>query len=483
MRRARAGDYWRRVYERPFEVRLDSVAFKEVRGIGSGQICFNGAISAICGANGVGKSTLVDVLVAALDVSAMADPRPPGLRLRGSQLEAVLQKDSTSHKIQTAFDQDVGCSVSPAVEVSVELVDPATESGELSKQFSTMPNLDELLEPISPTEADEKELKELSYLVGKDYEACLTYEIDEFADKPICPYFQVQSGGASYGSETMGLGEMALFLTRWHLQRSSKNSIVVVEEPETHVTPRSEGALLDLLAKYSLKRSLWVILTTHSAGIVSRIPRENTILLFRDADGIGFINGPTESQLYSTLGMDCGRNGVLLVEDRGAREFAKAWLRHHEPDLLVVFEIKDAGGESDIENALRKFPRTEDWLRVIGLFDGDQRGRTTGEYNWPYTFLPGSDAPEIMLRTVATESAGSVAKELRRNESDVRLALGAVEGMDHHDWYEELGKRLSVDYEQLMTVLFTVWLDKEGNAECAEEAYEELVSILRPAPK
>ena len=95
-------------------------------------------------------------------------------------------------------------------------------------------------------------------------------------------YFEVTTEGVTYGSEMMGLGELALHLMLWHLERVEPQSIMLIEEPETHISPRSQQALLNVLARASARKKLWVIVTTHSAGIVARIPREHIRLVYRD---------------------------------------------------------------------------------------------------------------------------------------------------------------------------------------------------------
>jgi hypothetical protein len=245
MRNARREDYWRRVYARHYPASLASLSFKNVLGLGEGEVQFNGAITVFCGANGVGKSTLMDVVMGVLDVDGMGGRVIGKKRLRGSHLEAVLVTNGTRVEVKATYDAEGTGHANPSGDVSVTLIDPGVESARLATWYSTIAHLDELLEPLSPIEASSEELREVSELVGKDYELCHTFEIDQFGDEEIFPYFRVSSAGMTYGSETMGIGEMALFLTRWQLLRAPPKSVVLIEEPEVHVTPKSQKMLLD----------------------------------------------------------------------------------------------------------------------------------------------------------------------------------------------------------------------------------------------
>jgi len=477
MRTARTSDYWRKVCSRPYESRLNSLDYKNVTGIGQGQVPFGAGITALCGANGVGKTRLLETIYAALDPVTVADIPHRLRRLAGAEITAHVTIEGRDLAVVSRFDTENPTVSDNAVEICVTLVDTAIESVRLISLFTEMKNLDEFLEALSPREAKPEELELLSYIVGRDYESCQTYEIDEYEEMQTFPYFRVTSGGIAYGSEAMGLGEMSLHLLHWHLARIPQGSILLIEEPETYISPRSQAAFSNVLARYSTEKSLWIILTTHSPEVVSQVPIEHVRLLFRQGGQVTVAPNPTELLLQTVLGIRSRYSGVFLVEDKAAREFVLAWLGKLDPGLLQKFRVLDVGGDGEIKNALSKFPKVGDWLKVVGIFDPDMRGLEE-EYNWPYTFLPGDGNPETMLRTFCIGRGDAVAAQLGRAVCDVEIILASLEGLNHHDWFEDLSRNLGIGYGQLMGALFTIWFESETNSQMALQALAVLQNTL-----
>lgn len=474
MRTAKAQDWRRRISQKAYKLRIDALVFKRVVGIGSGTVPFNGAITAICGANGVGKTTLLQSVLGSLD--ARAEFNPLIGRMQDAELEASLTVDGEQRQRASKFQPNIEPVIGGYDSAPITKIDPGADGARLISLFSEVQNLDELLEPLSPAESDEEELSTLSYMVGRQYSSCKTYEIEDYNDQATFPYFVVESW-ASYGSEHMGLGELSLFLMYWHLKRIPEGSILLIEEPETHISPQSQRALLDVIAKFSTQKSLWIILTTHSPGILADIPLEHIRLLSREGGAVMVNNAPTRSQLNSILGIGQQFIGALLVEDRAAREFARTWINHNDPEILRWVDFVDTGSEANTVAAL-SFPRVDSWLRFVGIFDGDARSRITELYKWPYAFLPGNQSPERTLREVVVGNSQELAAKARRHVQDVAFVLSEIEGRDPHDWFEELHKRLGLSYEQLMTALFSIWVDIPQNGKQAKEAFDELVTKL-----
>ena len=509
MRNAKAGDFWRAVYKGKYSIKLAKFSYNNLVGLGDGSIEFSGGITIICGGNGVGKSTLLNAIR-----SCLATDRSPKhwlTRLVGSQLEAsievrnntstiILGADDFSSVIEEQSDNietttleldsssdksvldDVPTSSESTAGFNVLYLDLASQSAQLILHYSTLKNFDEILEGLSPGEANDQDLETLSYLVGKDYSQCFTYEIEEFGDEMLRPYFRVTASGSEYGSESMGVGEMALHLIYWHLKRVPEETVLLLEEPETHISPRSQGAIMNVLAKFSAEKKLWTICTTHSPAIVARIPKQHIKLLSRMGTSVQVITSPKQAQLDLVFAVSTKVSGVFFVEDGAACAFLQNWLELSAPDLLGVFEIVKTTSESEIQEALKRFPRVGPWLKVVGIFDGDMRGRLKTKFNWPHAFLPGTKSPEGLVRKAVLENPGRLAQQLGRDLEDIKLILSQVEGYDVHDWYDELRKALKVTYHQLMRYSFSVWHEVEDNSKIAMDALSALTKALYANP-
>jgi predicted ATPase len=478
MKTARAKDHWRRVYNNIYNSSFDTLEFVHLLGIGDGIIKFDGGISAICGSNGVGKSTLLDAIQCAMKVDKIEGSLASKRRLRGSTLRAGLTHRGHPLSITTVTDDEATAKADQSHEIELAFIDSSWASSDLVRVFNDTADLEEIIRANDFAELSLQEIDMLSFMNAKTYDRVRVAEIDGDLGEGVYPYFEVSTGGQSYGSESMGLGELSLHLIFWSVRRLKRNSILLLEEPEAHLSPKSQSALMDVLAKYSEEKKLWIILTTHSAGIVSKIPSEHVRLLYRSGNTVTVISDPSRSQLNSIVGMKKQYSGLLIVEDRAARVFAKTWLSKIAPEILQEFDVVDANSNSVVMNILKIFPSIK-WLKLIGLLDGDQRDQAV-EASWPCTFLPGNLCPEQDLRAAAEADVAKMASRLSRTPADLAFIFSQLEGKDHHDWFEELHKNLDISYDALMWTLVSHWYESGDNSILSGTALAALLHIIDP---
>jgi predicted ATPase len=475
MRRARSADHWRRVYAKTYHLQVREVMYDGVPGIGTGRIAFRGGITAICGGNGVGKSTLLNAIAHSLSDTASAK----GVEFSATALKAHLERAGSRVTIDTTFSPLVR-AIEPSGPMPPLLrVDTGREGARLIEFVRSMVNRDELLEAYSPVELDSHALGRLGYVMGRQYERCEVFEVDEFEHVGVFPYFRVTSDGVSYGSESMGHGEFVLHWTMWMLDRAPKDSILLLEEPEAHVSAYSQEALLNVLAHTSEEKHIWVILTTHSAGILRRVPKEHVVLVFRQKGACKVMQAPTVTQLAEAVGLQMPVSGVALVEDRCAREFVRAWLHIAAPDVAAVLDVRDCGSASNVERVLRDFPKGSVARAapvLVGLLDGGMPFEASSP-PWLRLHLPMDVSPEAVLRS-AGEHISLVSTITGRDEGTIGFVLSAISGLDHHDWLEELSRRLGIAFSDMIRVLVQIWLAQPQAHEKSAGVISELRQYL-----
>lgn len=91
MRSARQDDFWRAVKRKAgWRISIDRVDYDAIPSIGSGTITFLAPISFMCGPNGVGKTTLLRAIGAALRPQEAATSPSTAFRLKGGGLMSII---------------------------------------------------------------------------------------------------------------------------------------------------------------------------------------------------------------------------------------------------------------------------------------------------------------------------------------------------------------------------------------------------------
>jgi hypothetical protein len=292
------------------------------------------------------------------------------------------------------------------------------------------------------------------------------------------PYFKVISGEAEYGTEAMGLGELALHYIVWALKRAADQSVILIEEPETFIAEQSQSKLMDFIAERCVQSESWAVITTHSQHILRKVQPNHTAIVAHYGDTTKFIVPNSEEERLTALGLPASsKQGVLLTEDKVGMVFVTTILERQRPILLQSLRILHVGGSGNVVTKVNEFPKLGKWFRAIGLLDGDERDK--GHVcEGMLTFLPTNSPPEVILQEVIVKRPDAVSEALRIGQKQLELALSSVEGMEHHEWLEELAKRVDKDLEELARCGFEVWMHNGENAKQCEVVAGAIIAHL-----
>jgi len=475
LRQARFDDTWRGVFARAYNSKLTRVSFEGLQSLNDSEIHFRSGITAIVGANGVGKSTLLAAVADLLANGEGEDDSNHRTRLKGSRLTGTAQHAGQNLTLSLQDGTD-GAREATGQQFGGEYqwLDPSSLGSRYMTQISVDKNFADLLESVTPLYFNADELEIANYLVGKNYTGVSVYEIVDYADFERFPYFKVTAAGITYGSEGMGRGELSLLLVYWTLRDLPRNSILVLEEPETHVSPKSQDCLMNIVAKFGLDKGIWTIITTHSPTIIRHIPPEHLRLLSRGAGFTDVQENIPKTEIALLLGGGVNLTGAFLVEDQAAKDFLTTLLDEKAPALLKQYEIISAVSDSRISAILKNMPNTNGWLTLVGVYDGDMRRQITGQdFNWPFRFFPGTLNPEALLvsHLLATNDvANLLAMELHKTSAQITVALDHATGLDPHDFFTELGRALNVHVSVTRAAGVRIWL-RDNNNEIAAQAF------------
>lgn len=454
MRSARAQDYWNTANKRTYPGTFLEFDLNGLNNLNKIQVP-NG-ILAICGLNGAGKSTII---AAVKDIIGLPLSEYDAHKLGTAEVKAVFSNN--------------GSEIACANLDGLRLMDQGWDSRKICYLDSVkntsiqnflmhQTNLEELLEQYEEYELSSKEIEELNSIVGKRYRACLVRELEDMSSSGNIPYCKVFVDDVEYDSRSMGSGEHFLFYLFLCIKNIEKGTILIIEEPETYISIASQLYFVNYLAKQMAEKGVTVILTTHSPYILKQIKNENIRMVNRVRNSVSVMIPNENHSAENILGMESSNKGTFFVEDRVAADFLSVFLEDCAPYLLREYSIDALSGESEISDRLH-FPKSDKIkYNFVGVYDGDIRGRlSTDNLNWPYCFLPGDNPLEVLFQDFAEHDAGieKLSNYLQKDKEEVFSYVSTLEGLEYHDWFEELRKLIGVDGRTLVRAFYITMKD------------------------
>ncbi|SNY69211.1 ATP-dependent nuclease [Paractinoplanes atraurantiacus] len=416
------------------------------------ELDFSPGMSIVSGGNGAGKSTLLGAIWRCLSAS---DPEP-GSRIPGSPkwLHGIqITGQHNSNEWVATFDAVTGTKSSSLLS-TVTFIDPAAETEEILRQFR-LDQASDVLEGVDPASFDRAQLESLSYVLRRSYSEFLVYEVTAFSsDDSALPFFEATSMGKQYSLLEMGRGELVAAYLLWRLREQPAGSVVLIEEPESHLAAFSQDNLVDAIVAMAVERDLCLIVSSHSPGFFQKLPPEH-VMLVSSLPNPAIRTNLSASELASHLGVAPHTAAVVLVEDPVAAELLHAVLSSVDREALRHLDIRPVrSGESGVQRIIKDVNAgLDDSVELLGVLDGDQRQPGVTTLQGPIGFLIGNDPPEVLLRDLLTEWRSGKHSDwqprLPGGEEALRMSLERLDGRDLHDWIQEL----AIDFGGLRAVV------------------------------
>jgi predicted ATPase len=247
--------------------------------------------------------------------------------------------------------------------------------------------------------------------------------------------------GKRYSENHMGFGEGRVVYMVEKMESAPAQSLFILEEPETSLHGHAQKRLAQYLVEVSNRRGHQIIITTHSAAMLSEFGRDSVVYLQRQPDGlISAATGLSTYQIDSYLHGDVGKDkAVICVEDTFARHLTVEIMRRCDKNLLAGTQVLPVGSVQAIPSAVKLL--RDAGLRAVGLSDGDTP--LTGEF---LSNLPGDLAPEKAV-------FGDPAVEAHFGSEPYSVSIsGWLTGVpDHHNYLREISTRLMIDESVVAT--------------------------------
>ncbi|MBE7003282.1 MAG: hypothetical protein E7425_03225 [Ruminococcaceae bacterium] len=473
MRKAEVPDVWRHIYSRAQNNPVLSINLNGLNNLG--EIQTSPEIVAICGLNGVGKSTIISAIkdVIGLPLSAQDQRRINGHTVSGQAMINGQAINCSNEETKRFFDKEFP-------EGRVTYLD-CIESINIQNYIIGQTNFDELIEQFEPRELTGNEIRDISYIVGKDYEACTIWELEDIDGRDASiPFFRVSLAGVQYDSAGMGAGEHFLLYLFWSISSAQAGTLLIIEEPETNIGISSQINFVNYLGRQIEKKNLKVILTTHSPYILQYIQNDHIRIVSRMGDKTAIMIPDERLSAENILGVDNTFVGTIFVEDQVASDLLMAILVDKAPYILKKYTVDVVGGESNITKRL-EFPRS-DKIRYnfIGVYDGDMRSSfDKNDFQWNYCFLPGEKQIEDVFRDYIKDGSNlsRFCLHLNMDENRIITILSSLSGEDCHDWFLDLMKALSLSGRDLVLAFYNLFMRDESDVDAFVKELQRCTTI------
>lgn len=466
MRAAAVSDAWRNVQKLDkYPSRLLTFKALDVGGFKSEvELSFKSAVTAVCGKNGVGKTTLIKYIFSAFNVGLITDK---SIRFQNAVFEAEWLIQGETQVTQNSVPHGLAAFY----------LEPSRECTRIIEYLKGTSNIAELLEGLDAnTSFDEQSTKKvIENIIGKSYKSLSFYEVSEAMPHELgypFPYFVVElHNGSLYSNVDMGMGEFACLYVIWFLSKFIESrSFLFIEEPENFISAYSQLRLMDFIAVQSYSQKIWVMLSTHSEHILSRVGIENIGIISQHLpEGRSALSNPKHVRRYlSALGLSKGVTGIFVVEDELARFFLEYILDKYDPDILNDYSVIQMRCDSNIEKLVKHFePTPSPDYEIIAVLDADQSSQVpalSGRHIY-ITALPSSSSltPELELWPVLVDRIESVAEILDVDEGRLRESVDDQAHADHHDRFSVIAAALRKNKRDVVYAVMRIWYSIPSN--------------------
>jgi predicted ATPase len=457
--------------------RLDWIEIRGLRGWTGQRFKLDYPIVAVVGENGVGKSTVLQCAAAVYRPSPgcfASDffPDTTWEQVRDAKITyAVRQGTSTQEgSVRKPGERWRGNRERPERHVKyvdlsrIQPVPARVGYARLAKAQHT---------ETSAIPFEESRLVRFSQIMGRQYELAKMALTDADPNRSV-PV--LRQHGAQYSGFHQGAGETTVAeLLQTDLQQYS---IVLIDEIETSLHPRSQRRLIRDLADKCRELELQVVLTTHSPYILDELPMEGRAYILETGTTRNIVYGVSPEFAMTKMDDVPQPECDLYVEDNRTERLLIEIIVKHAPSLVprcraIRYGASSVGQSLGIMVSQRRFPRPS-----CVFLDGDQ-GSATGCIN-----LPGDDPPErVVLEALRPQGWLRTAERLGRAASDLDDAFNRAMALsDHHEWLKHAAIHLTVGSDTLWQVLCSEWAATCLSQDAASRVVRPIEDALEGIP-
>ena len=473
-----------------FQQRLKSITFNEVglRGVKNTNIVFRYPITAIAGANGIGKTTILQ-LIACLYHNRDNHHKPyrfsnskkakPYYTFSDFFMHFKDEAKSENAEIEYTFFQKGAGKKAKGKEkrhtlkkvkkwndyrlrpnrytdfYGVSRVLPANEFTTLKNTFSSSSV------SFAQTSLSSQSTEMIKSILNKPLESV------DVNSSPKIQNFHLNSinlsSGLCYSNFNMGAGEEVIIAMISRITALPDYSMVLIEELELGLHPKAQKMLIAKLFEIVYAKKLQLIFTTHSPFLFDAMPKEGRILLRKPKDELEVIYEPSSSLAFSELTGDTVKELTVYVEDKVAKAILETLLNS---SIRKRINIVDVGSKENVVRMVGAHYRNASLGKAIAIADGDLTEKELNNWYKKYVLKEGERFDELfpvnapkMFSKFSGDNAPEkfILEKLKSSEAYVRsiddseafcsFIANEIALDDHHGLFRVIAKEIGLGEE------------------------------------
>jgi len=201
--------------------------------------------------------------------------------------------------------------------------------------------------------------------------------------------------GLSYSNFNMGAGEEVIIAMISRINELPNSSIVLIEELELGLHPKAQKVLMEKLFSIVYSKRLQLIFTTHSPFLFNAMPPQGKILLKKINEKLEVIYAPSTSMAFSELVGEAPAELTVYVEDH----IAKMMLQELFPSsLLKRINLVDVGSKENVVRMVGSHYRNPLLGKAVGIADGDLTQKELTNWYKKYVLKEGELFADVFER-------------------------------------------------------------------------------------
>jgi energy-coupling factor transporter ATP-binding protein EcfA2 len=255
----------------------------------------------------------------------------------------------------------------------------AKERGVLRREYRKQDYLRQRSKPLkkeiekSGIPLTDNELEVLKYVLERDYTSGKVLKHSLFHGHEGWTILFQTSHLDGYSDAFAGSVESAAALLVHNILQAPKGSLILLDEPETSLHPRAQQRMLEFIAHQAVRKSLQIVIASHSIHLAKKLPQSAIRVLVLKSDGTVTVRTDltVDEALHEIDTLPAGK--TILVEDERARHVVVSALRLASEHPVKEFEVLvRKGGTSRIYHDIQAYANSER-KDIFVIFDGDHK--------------------------------------------------------------------------------------------------------------